>query len=421
MFVKNRKKPYEVFTPRQSEVNTGMYVPRPELEKELEREIYGTKHIIIHGESGSGKSWLYKKVLNDMNINFDIINLANAARHESITEEIRILLSSYISTYKISYTEKKAAELSAGFAKGRIDHVGSYKIEHKEPVEAFLEYLYNSANGKTSCLVFDNLETIFHSNKIMEELGNLIVLLDDYRYSKYKVKFIVVGVPSGVIEYFSKIKNIATIANRLSELPEVSRLDDLQTQILIKNGLIEELKIKFNDQNLYNKYVTHITWVTNGIPQRLHEYCLELSYFCEENSWEASEELLDKADKKWILKSLSKNYAVIDNIMNSKETTVGRRNQVLYALGLIQYSTFTTIDVENLVRKEFIKSTEGVNLNIGQALKSISDYDSAPIKKTPKGNAWLFTDPLFIMCLRAMLIKTSEEKVEKIEISNILS
>lgn len=419
--MKKRKEPFEIFTPRQSEVNTGMYVSRPQLEKELKREIQGTKHIIIHGESGSGKSWLYKKVLKDMDIKYDIVNLANAVRHGSITEEMRILLSNYKSTSKTGYTEKKSAEALVAVVKAQIDHVGNYKIEQKEPVEAFLEYLNNNSKGKMSCLVFDNLETIFHNEKFMEEIGNLIILLDDYRYSRYKVKFIIVGVPSGVIEYFSKIKNIATIGNRISEIPEVARLDEKQTEIFINNGLINELNVEFGSTCLYDEYVKHIEWVTNGIPQRLHEYCLELSYFCADNNWVAKEEFLKEADKKWISKSLSKNYAAITNIMNSKETTVGRRNQALYALGLIKSRTFTTFDLEDLIRKEFVKSTSDVNLNVGQTLKAISDYEVAPIKKNPKGNAWLFTDPLFLMCLRTMLTKTSDEKVEKVEIENIVN
>lgn len=55
------KKPEEVFTPREPKVNANMYIDRPELETPLTSGLNDTKHLILHGESGSGKSWLYKK------------------------------------------------------------------------------------------------------------------------------------------------------------------------------------------------------------------------------------------------------------------------------------------------------------------------------------------------------------------------
>jgi hypothetical protein len=51
----------EVFTPRKTEVNENMYVVRGELEAALKNRLNGSQHIVIHGESGCGKSWLYKK------------------------------------------------------------------------------------------------------------------------------------------------------------------------------------------------------------------------------------------------------------------------------------------------------------------------------------------------------------------------
>ncbi|MDG0808067.1 hypothetical protein [Cohnella rhizosphaerae] len=193
----------------------------------------------------------------------------------------------------------------------------------KTLLNCFSNIYIRNPKKQVSVLVFDNLETIFHSEKLMDELGNLIVLLDDRRYAQYNVKFVIVGVPSGIIEYFSKTKNLTTISNRLSEISEVTRLNADQVTSFIKSGFIEELMINFESSSLYKKYEDHIAWVTNGIPQRLHEYCLEVCYFCEENNWSAKDQYLNLADQKWVAKSLSKNYVVIDNIMNSKETTVG--------------------------------------------------------------------------------------------------
>ena len=79
----------DVFTPRRTEVNSDIYIDRPLLEKELRRSLEGSLHTIIYGESGSGKTWLYKKVLDDLNAYVATANCANALRFGSLTREIQ--------------------------------------------------------------------------------------------------------------------------------------------------------------------------------------------------------------------------------------------------------------------------------------------------------------------------------------------
>ena len=81
----NRMKPEHVFTPRLAEVNKEMYVSRPHLEKALKTALRGNLHLLIHGESGTGKSWLYKQTFQNNAINFVVANLANASRPVSYT------------------------------------------------------------------------------------------------------------------------------------------------------------------------------------------------------------------------------------------------------------------------------------------------------------------------------------------------
>ena len=51
-----RRAPEEVFTPRVPQINKEMYVDRSDLEKRLVDLVQGGKHIIIHGDSGNGKT-----------------------------------------------------------------------------------------------------------------------------------------------------------------------------------------------------------------------------------------------------------------------------------------------------------------------------------------------------------------------------
>jgi ABC-type Mn2+/Zn2+ transport system ATPase subunit len=65
-----------------------MYVARPIHEKSLSRALKRNSHTLIFGESGNGKSWLYKKVLYSEDINYVVANCANASRIGSLTQEI---------------------------------------------------------------------------------------------------------------------------------------------------------------------------------------------------------------------------------------------------------------------------------------------------------------------------------------------
>ncbi len=85
-----RDKIENVFTPRSAKVNKMMYINRGDLEKELYRKTRGTQHIIIHGESGCGKSWLYKKVLAEKKIHYEVVNLASADNHKSIDKILEL-------------------------------------------------------------------------------------------------------------------------------------------------------------------------------------------------------------------------------------------------------------------------------------------------------------------------------------------
>ncbi|GIX19851.1 MAG: hypothetical protein KatS3mg120_1527 [Erythrobacter sp.] len=65
------KEPSEVFTPRAATVNNSMYIPRPKLEERLLDALDSNKYIVIHGESGNGKTWLYKRVFAEKGIYFE--------------------------------------------------------------------------------------------------------------------------------------------------------------------------------------------------------------------------------------------------------------------------------------------------------------------------------------------------------------
>ncbi len=407
-------KPEQVFTPRSAEVNPEMYIPRPTLEKALKLALRGNLHIIIHGESGTGKSWLYKKTFRDAGVQFLVANLANASRLGSIAAELKNLIDREGNAVKTGYEEEKSAEVSALVAKGELSHTGQYDIGQMEPFEATLRFLRNKAGGNAAVLVFDNLEAAF-TEPLLKELADLVILCDDERYSKYAIKILIVGVPNGIKEYFYKTPHHSTVANRLTELPEVARMGDDECASLVKRGLAEKLQYKVPE---IEKIVRHVSWITDRIPQMVHEYCLELAFLGEETR-SVNPDNVSTADVAWLSKSQYFAYSAIESHMNERDTKAGRRNQTLFALSLCDGEEFRAPEIEGLVRAEFPTSTDETALNVPQMMSQLSSGERPIIRRSPKGDAFAFADPRYRMALRTMLTKTADEKIERLPISKL--
>jgi hypothetical protein len=412
------KKPEQVFTPRASEVNESMYVKRPDLEASLERGLRSGMHLLIYGESGSGKTWLYKKVLQGLGVEVYIANLANASRLKSINAEFLNLVNREQQPRKTGYSETKKADVNAGIASGSLQNQGQYTLGEMEPFEACLSHIRDLSSDKQAILVLDNLESIRADLSLLTELANIITLLDDSRYASYKVSLLIVGVPGDLRESYQATPNLATVANRIREMPEVSRMTLQECKDLIHQGFITELEYSVNE---IDRVMSHISWVTDKLPQRIHEYCLELAFLGENNHKKIDQSLLDEADKFWLKQSLSANYSVIESMMNERDTKIGRRNQTLYSLGLVESEEFKWSDIEEILRREFPDSTSSLTLNLPQILSGLAVKDNPIIKRSPKGDAYCFFDPKYRMCLRAMLRKSSSsaDQVEKLPISDI--
>lgn len=316
---------------------------------------------------------------------------------------------------KTEYSESKHASADAMVAKGGLGHVDTYAVGQRDPFEALLKRTRQRAGRRPAALVLDNLEAAFKDKDLLDELANIIILCDDERYSAHAVKVIIVGVPSGLKEYFYKTPNQGTVANRLHELPEVSRLTESECADLVRKGFVDELGYGVDKLDAVTR---HISWVTDRIPQKLHEYCLELARVgLAARSVSTSD--LAAADEAWLGGSMAYAYSAVEGQMNERETKAGRRNQTLFALARCPGEQFKAPEVEAELRKQFPTSTKGVTLNVSQVLSGLASDERPIIRRSPKGDAYSFVDPTFRMALRGMLTKTDAERVEKRPISSM--
>lgn len=408
----SRKDVSEVFTPRNENVNTEMYIDRGAHEKNLYRSVKGSMHSFLYGESGCGKSWLYKKVFSEKNINFKAVNCANASRQDSITNEIYSKCFKPGTATKTAYKETKKAGIAFG-ATGELAHEGEYEVQQSDKLLKSYESLYNSCDKQQTIIVLDNIETISKNQKLMNELSDILILLDDSDYAKYKVKFLLIGVPNEALQYFSHTKNISSVGNRIDEIPRINGLDAIQILDFVTRGFIGSLKVAITDINL-KRISRHIYTNTLGIPQRIHEYCEGLAYCIEDNNWNYNPSLLDEADTRWLQKGLRECYVVVQSHLNSDETIDGRRNQVIFALGRISTHQIDTQKIGVVIAQDFPNSAPESNSGIGQVLASLTKGDCPILKKTSNSSFYTFIDPRYLMCIRIILFKEPDtDKVKK--------
>jgi hypothetical protein len=403
------KKPTEVFTPRQAEVNNDIYIHRAKHEKSLIRWLDNTMHGFIFGESGNGKTWLYKKVFSEHRINYKIANCTLAASKGSLRAEIFSACMPENTPIKMSYSETKEAGIEAVFASAGVAHEGTYEITQEDKLLTSFKAISKTSNyDKPSVIVLDNIETIINNPAIMDELADMIILLDDERYAKYKVKFLIVGVPIGVIEYFSRSKNRSSVSNRITELPSVSGFTQNETIEIVKKGFNELLKLDLSNlviegigRRVYNR--------TLGVPQRVHEYCLALYYALEDNDWNPNQTSFEEADINWLEQGLRESYAAIEKHLTGAEGQ-NRKRQVLFTIGLFQSHQFTTTDIGETLRRTFTSEQITSDSGIGQILSGLTKGESPIIKQNKITKAYSVTDPRHIMCLRAMLRKNDDDE-----------
>tara|TARA_R100001198_G_C5224105_1_gene205293 strand:- start:252 stop:1202 length:951 start_codon:yes stop_codon:yes gene_type:complete len=311
----------------------------------------------------------------------------------------------------LGFSEDKVAEIGACFAKGGISRSHDYRVEQEDPLLKSFKMYADKCDGK-KIVVLDNLESIFSSKPLMDELADIVILLDDDRYAKCEINLLIVGIPNGVLQYFSKTKNSESVANRIQEIAKVDSLNSGQVMEIVGKGF-SQLSINITGQGLID-LSNHITAVTLGIAQRVHEYCECLAYEIEDNDWRHEKSLLRKADLAWLKQGLRYSYQAIEEHLNSRETSVARRNQVIFCIAKITRHQFDSNDIDALIRREFPSTVPATNMGVGTILADLSKGESPLLNKNEKSNTYSVKDPRYIMCIRVALYKDPEtQKVKK--------
>lgn len=391
-------RPEDVFSPRAPSVNLRSYVPRPDLELALIDALRTPKHVVVHGESGTGKSWLYKKVLGELGYHYEVANMGLCASLGSISA---VLLKTICRETPSERTEGRELGTNA-LIKGGVSSAQKMSL-HSDPFFDSLESVSIRGQSKPAVLVFDNLEQVVRSGALVEELAGLLLLVDDERYARHEVKIILVGTSNEVRSLINNVHYSGTIANRLTEIPEVSRLSEDQSRSFVMRGFSDQLAYEIED---FIEFVPSLEYYSDRIPQYLQELCLIIAQEADRAGGAIDKPLFFKSMKRWVQTALVKDLTRVEHNLNSIATKIGRRNQVIYCLGALRNKyDFSAADIEKKLKQEFPASSQGKVLNVAQILSDLSGGEHPIICKSPKGKYYRFLDPKFRIITRWLFLK----------------
>lgn len=409
MFKQKRLEPREVFTPRRTDVNPDMYVRRADLERKLLRAVDGSQHIIIFGDSGSGKTWLYKKVFAQNGNRYRTVDLSIA-----IKDGLNAALKDSLPDREWEAVEKEESDaVKANFVVATPSEARKtkYKKAELDPLDCILADL-SASKGPTSFIVFDNFEQISSKPDLLEEITSLIIRLDNAKFSSFNVRFLFVGVVSDMKELVAKYDFAGTVTNRLVEVPEVERLTDHEATQLVDRGMVDLLKVEF--ENDMDDVVTAIKFMSDRNAQQLHELCYELACEARDNDWVVGDEQFAAAKEDWSENSLSIHKAQVEARMNKRDTKIQRRNQVLFCLGVAETSYLRVNQVDQMIRKHFPDTVSAKQLGVDQIMSGLAEGTNPILRKNPNENTYRLSHPKLRQALRIRLEELSSKKTPTI-------
>lgn len=406
--------PEDIFTPRSANVNSRLYIPRPDLEEELTEGLSESQHLVIFGESGNGKSWLYKSVFDKEKVHYEVVNLVQASTLKSLGAAFEDKLSRKEELEKHEYEVAKKGGVKPGGVGFDIEGTWTYVKGKKEPFEKLLAYVRKSAGKRKAAIVFDNFEQVASEPDICKQIANCVILLDDPIYDAYRVKIVIVGTPAGIDEHLAHHGNIQTISTRLKEIPEVERMTRNEARSLMKVGLEDILKLKIvgDSEVFYERMLS----ITDRIALELQELGLKVAKEAAKKDGKIDQIVLNRAVARWAKNSIRSYCAMVSSRLNSRETKAARRNQCIYACGLIDKDRFSYRDVEIKIRELFSETTQGVALNVSGELSKLAKGDNPLLKRLPTDDAYRFSSPKVRMAIRTMLAIDAGKVIRTIDV-----
>ena len=370
-------RPEQVFTPRSPTVNKKMYVDRPEYERELKLAMRSGYHLIIYGDSGCGKSWLYKKVFEDELVVFATVDLNSCNE----IDDIDLLLLEILEDPDEWIEERRTTEVEKGAMPYDIGRksIGKRELrrQQKTPFEQLCKALRKKARNRKTFIVFENLEHAIMNQEVVTYLRSLILSLDDSSMTRSNVQICFVGVPSDIKMLLSDQNKYQTISNRITEISEVSRMSKTQVRDLVFQGFDRELSMSVEN---FDYCLSQIIYLTDRIPQYIHDLCLQIAFCAEEQGDSVSPFVVSLGAHAWVDTNGRQSREFIEKLIGPGRRRNDPKSRVFLALAKWEKATFYSTDIENLLRELFPISLANKRVHVTRMLNKLASGDMRFLK-----------------------------------------
>ena len=387
-----------------------MYVNRPDHEAALRRGIRTGYNIVVHGDSGCGKSWLYKKVFKDEGVFFKVVDFSTAGDADEVDILLLEAVTEYMQWVESSKTNERDIEFKPANMGGKYKEQTVFAKLEASPFARLLSAIRHQAGkSKKSFLVFENLEYILDKEDVVKKIQTMLLALDDPNSAKFDVKICLVGVPSEIKEVLSDGNKYQTISNRVYEVPEVDRLSRTAVNLLVVRGLEQELEYTIESKTYcYSK----IAFVTYRIPQYVHDVCLHVAMRAEETLNQVNPEVIDLALRDWIMSNSRQSIEFVRRWIMGDRAPNRTRAKIIYTISRLEEHFFSAEDITEELKKQFPKSMSGKRVQTLAALRKMSEGEERILKCDADRRLFRVATPQIRSSLRICLnVDKTEETV----------
>jgi len=389
-------RPEDVFTPRARVVNQSMYVHRPELERELKRAIRSGYHLVIFGDSGCGKSWLYKKVFDDERVVFSCIDLNDA----HTADDVDLIMLDAIDDEDWQVVEEIRTSESSVMPYDVGRKTGRSKVMRRKETQSFEKLcisLRRAAGKKKAFVVFENLEHALEKPDVVARLRSLVLSLDDVSLASSSVQILFVGVPADIKSILAQGNKYQTISNRVIEISEVSRMSRDQASHLIRQGFEVELDMVTES---FEYCISQIIYLTDRIPQYLHDLCLQVAFQAEEVRNTVSPTVVVDGAHRWVNTSARQHLGFLEATLGPGRRRTDQKSRIIYAIATWEKVNFYASDIEERLRERFPVTVGQNRVQVMRVLNKLSVGDSRLLKKNDEDQTFRVATPKLRSVLR---------------------
>ncbi|WHQ85118.1 AAA family ATPase (plasmid) [Tritonibacter mobilis] len=379
-----------------------MYVPRPEHERALRRGIQTGYNIVLFGDSGCGKSWLYKKVFKDERIYYRTLDFSSSENVDEVDFQMLELVSSYEEWQDKERKQTDSIDFKpARMGAGRQGEVVQERID-RSPFFQVVTSIRSHAGKRTAYLVLENLEYILDKPDIVRRIQKMLLALDDPDLGRSKVRICLVGVPSEIKEILSDGNRFQTISNRVYEVPELSKLDRKSVDLLILRGLEQELDYEVESKTFC---CGKIAFATYQIPQYVHDVCLHVALRAEDEHNIVTPDLIDGAVQDWVMSNSRQGVEFIRKWIMADRSQKSVRAKTMFAISRLDKHFFEAEDVTRMMRQEFPRTFGSSQIQSLRTLRKMAEGNDKFLKTDAERLLFRVATPHLRSALRACLKK----------------